>query len=203
MRHPIGAPGKGRVSVSVSSDATRFAGHGQERSAGGHPRRRLFPLSIRFSLVGLVLVPLVVAIGLATSVVVKQSSRRHQAVVARETSFTLDSLLTDRADLYAEYAPTLAIEEATVYGLTGAQLDKLLGVNFQADLVTARRNVDSRPDFGPGGLFASDSASAREPEAELRPGYRNAACYRAILQRARVDNRRSLERDVPAPFELQ
>jgi diguanylate cyclase (GGDEF)-like protein len=98
---------------------------------------------------------MVVAVGLATSVVVNQSTTRHRAVVARETSLTLDSLLTDRADLYAEYVPTLAIETAKVHKLTGAQLDKLLGVDFQATLVSARQQVDGRPDFGPQGLYAA------------------------------------------------
>jgi hypothetical protein len=104
------------------------------------------------------LVPMVVAVGLAISVVANQSSTRHQALIARQTSLTLDSLLTDRADLYAEYVPTLAIEAGKVHKITGAQLDKLLGVDFQATLVSARKQVRRLP------------ASTPEPEAELRPG---------------------------------
>jgi diguanylate cyclase (GGDEF)-like protein len=98
---------------------------------------------------------MVVAVGLATSVVADHSSTRHQALIARQTSLTLDSLLTDRADLYAEYVPTLAIEAGKVHKITGAQLDKLLGVDFQATLVSARKQVDSLSDLGPQGPFAA------------------------------------------------
>jgi diguanylate cyclase (GGDEF)-like protein len=97
-----------------------------------------------------------VAVGLASSVVLHQSTIRHQALMARQSSLILDSLLRDRADVYAEYVPTLAIAAAKAHGLSGSQLDKLLGVDFQADLGTARRLVDEQPIFQSKGLLAAD-----------------------------------------------
>jgi len=139
----------------------------------------MLPLSIRASLVVVVLIPLAVAVGLGTSTVLRQSTTRRQALTARQSSLVLDSLLRDRADVYAEYVPTLAIVAAKAHHLSGSELDKLLGVDFQADLGSARRLVDEQPVFQSKGLFAADhvqlvtlrraiddgTASAREIEA--------------------------------------
>lgn len=144
--------------VSSRPGAPLSTGNKAGRDAQGHPGRKLFPLSIRASLMGLVGIPLIVVVGLGTGLVVNQSSIRGQAELARQSSFTLDSLLRDRADVYAEYVPTLAIAEARLNHFSGAQLDKLLGVDFQANLVSARQLVDRQPDFGPKGIFGTDRA---------------------------------------------
>ena len=58
--------------------------------------------------------------------------------------------------MYDEYVPTAAILAATEYHISPATLDSLLGVNFQADLTTARRAMDGLAAFKRGGPFASD-----------------------------------------------
>ena len=60
-------------------------------------RWRLFPLSIRTSLVALVFLPLAIAVGLASTVVANQSSVRGQALMARQSSLVLNSLLRARS----------------------------------------------------------------------------------------------------------
>jgi diguanylate cyclase (GGDEF)-like protein len=136
-----------------------LAAHSANADAGGgsrRPVRRLLRLSIRSSLVVVVLIPLTVAVGLASSVVLHQSTTRHQALMASQSSLVLDSLLRDRADVYAEYVATLAIVAATAHGLSGSQLDQLLGVDFQADLTSARRLVDAQAIFRSKGSLAAD-----------------------------------------------
>jgi diguanylate cyclase (GGDEF)-like protein len=122
------------------------------------PRRRIFPLSIQTSLVFVVLIPLVIAAGLASTVVVHQTSARRQAETARESSLVLDSLLRARVDVYAEYVPSAAILAVTTYHISIEQIDALLGVNFQANLIAARKAVDQQPIFRPTGALAANYA---------------------------------------------
>ena len=121
-----------------------------------HPGRGLFPLSIRSSLVVVVLIPMAMAVGLATGVVLGQSSTRSQALRTQGSSLVLDSLIRARVAVYDEYVPTAAILAATEYHISPATLDSLLGINFQADLTTARRAIDGLAAFKPGGPFATD-----------------------------------------------
>jgi diguanylate cyclase (GGDEF)-like protein len=121
-------------------------------------RRRLLPLSIRTSLVALVFLPLVIAVGLASTIVANQSSIRGQADTARQSSLVLNSLLRARIDVYAEYVASASIVAAQTYQVSAAQLDSLLGINVQATLVAARRTVDQQEVFGRRGAFASDYA---------------------------------------------
>jgi hypothetical protein len=122
---------------------------GRQRTRGNDSKSRsgLQSVSIRVSLVVVVLIPLAVAVGLATTVVLHQSLIRHRSLTTRESSLTLDSLVRVRADLYAEYVPTMAIVSARVYHISGPALDALLGVNFQRNLILARRVVDHQPIF--------------------------------------------------------
>jgi diguanylate cyclase (GGDEF)-like protein len=109
-------------------------------------------------LVLVVLIPLVIAAGLASTVVVHQTSARRQADTARQSSLVLDSLLRARVDVYAEYVPSAAILAVSTYHISIAQIDALLGVNFQANLISARRAVDRQPIFQPTGALAANYA---------------------------------------------
>ncbi len=113
-------------------------------------------LSIGTSLVLVVVIPLLVAVGLASSVVLHQSSTRRQAVLTQQSSLVLDSLLRARVDVYAEYVASQAITAARVYNISVAEVDALLGVDFPANQVTARRAVDHDAVFGPSGTFAAE-----------------------------------------------
>ena len=115
------------------------------KSQQGERRRYgLFPLSIRTSLVALVLLPLLLAIGLAATVVANQSSIRGQAITARRSSLFLNTLLRARIDVYTEYVASASIVAAQAYHLSGAELDSLLGLNVQAALIDARRRLITR-----------------------------------------------------------
>jgi hypothetical protein len=141
-------------------------------------RWRLLPLSIRTSLVALVLFPLAIAIGLASVKVANQSSLRGQAVTARQSSLFLDSLLRARIDVYNEYVGSESIVAAQAYHVSAAKLNSILGVNVQATLIAARRTVDQQKVLGPKGAFAPEYAellilrraitggSASSPEVE-------------------------------------
>jgi len=99
------------------------------------------------------LVPLAVAVTLASTVMVHQLSSRNVAIATRQSSLDLDALLRARVAVYAEYVPTQSIATSRSYGVTTATLDGLLGVNVQSELVTARRLVDRQAAFAPNGAF--------------------------------------------------
>jgi diguanylate cyclase (GGDEF)-like protein len=118
--------------------------------------RRLLPLSIRTSLVVVVLIPLAVSVGLASTVVLSQSSIRRQATADHQATLVLDSLLHARAAVDAEYLSSEATVVAQSYHVSGSELDTLLGIDVQADLADARRAVDDQSVLGPGGLLTHD-----------------------------------------------
>jgi diguanylate cyclase (GGDEF)-like protein len=129
-----------------------------DRPEARRARQRIFPLSIQTSLVIVVLIPLMIAAGLASTFVLHQTSARRQAVTARQSSLVLDSLLRARVDVYAEYVPSAALLAVTTYHISIEQIDALLGVNFQANLVGARKAIDQLPIFRPTGALATDYA---------------------------------------------
>jgi diguanylate cyclase (GGDEF)-like protein len=120
--------------------------------------RRLFPLSIRASFVVILLVPLLIVMGVSSTVIAHQLSTRRQAISARQSSLTLDALLRARVDLYDEYIPSQAIVVARAYQVSPATLNSLLGVNVQAELVAARRVVDRQMVFDATGAFHTEHA---------------------------------------------
>jgi diguanylate cyclase (GGDEF)-like protein len=102
-----------------------------------------------------VLIPLSVAVGLATKTVLNQSSIRSQAVGQSRSSLDLDVLLKARVAIYSEFVPSLSILQAESYHLSIAQLNALLNENVRASLALARRAVDQDPVFKPRGVLAS------------------------------------------------
>jgi diguanylate cyclase (GGDEF)-like protein len=128
--------------------------------APGTTRHRwtLFPLGIRTSLVAIVLLPLALVVGLASTVVVNQSAVRGQAVMAGRSSLYLNSLLRARIDVYTEYVDTASIVAAQAYRISDAELDSLLGLNVRAALISARRAVNDQKLLGPSGIFAAEHA---------------------------------------------
>ena len=106
------------------------------------------------------LIPLIVAVGISSVVVLGQSSSRQQAVAAARSSLALDALLRARVSVYEEYVPSAAIVAAQANDLTEAQLDTLLGTDFQADLVTARRQVNELAVPGPKASSAAPTGSS-------------------------------------------
>jgi diguanylate cyclase (GGDEF)-like protein len=163
----MGAPGKSGPSVdhefqsgpAVTSNQDRRGQAGstgvRHPTGGHHPNRGLFPLSIRNSLIVVLLVPLLIVVGLASTVISHQLSIRRQAMTARQSSLTLDSLLLTRVDLYREFIPSEAIVQARAYSVSPASLDAILGFSVQTELVDSRRIDDSRTAFGPKGAFRS------------------------------------------------
>jgi diguanylate cyclase (GGDEF)-like protein len=121
-------------------------------------RRWFRPPSIRASLAIGALIPLIVAVGISSVVVLSQSSSRRQAVSAAQSSRGLDSLLRARVSVYEEYVPSAAIVAAQANHITEAQLDNLLHTDFQADLVKARRQVNALGVPGPKGQFGDTRA---------------------------------------------
>ena len=117
---------------------------------------RLFPLSIRTSFVVILLVPLLIVMGVSSTVVAHQLSTRSQAESARQSSLTLDALLRARVDLYDEYIPSQAIVVGRAYQVSPATLNSLLGFNVKAELVAARRAVDRQIVFGASGAFHTE-----------------------------------------------
>jgi diguanylate cyclase (GGDEF)-like protein len=173
VHHPNGAPPESPESGSPapessepsegpsgepSGEASGEPGHGSQVGDRGppHQRGRLFPLSIRTWLALVMLLPLAVALGLASTVVFSQLSTRRHAESTHQASSTLDSLLQDRVAVYNEYVPSEALVAAHAYGISGAKLNKYLGIDAQASLIAARQKMDRLPAFEPGGAFAAD-----------------------------------------------
>ena len=145
--------------TSKADSAASFDQTSPSSSDAGTARRsgsRLFPLSIRTSFVVILLVPLLIVMGVSTTVVAHQLSTRRQAVSARQSSLTLDALLRARVDLYDEYIPSQAIVVARAYQVSPATLNSLLGFNVQAALGAARRAVDGQMVFGATGAFHTE-----------------------------------------------
>ncbi len=148
-------------SISKAHSAVPFGETSRSSSNAGATKqlgRRLFPLSIRTSFVVILLVPLLIVIGISSTVVAHQLATRRQAVSARQSSLTLDALLRARVDLYDEYIPSQAIVVSHAYQVTPSALNALLGLNVQAELVVARRAVDRQMVFGPAGAFHTEYA---------------------------------------------
>jgi diguanylate cyclase (GGDEF)-like protein len=114
---------------------------GNRRSA----YRRVFPPSLRASLVLVVLVPTAAAVGFASTAAVGAWSNHSQAVIVQNATLALDSLVRARAAVQDEYVPSLAIAYAASYHVTPAGLDALLGIDFEGELAVARNTVDSDP----------------------------------------------------------
>jgi diguanylate cyclase (GGDEF)-like protein len=148
-------------SISKAQSAVPFDETTRSSSNDGATQqlgRRLFPLSIRTSFVVILLVPLLIVIGISSTVVAHQLSTRRQAVSAQKSSLTLDALLRARVDLYDEYIPSQAIVIARGYKVTPTALNALLGVNVKAELVAARRAVDRQMVFGTTGALHNQYA---------------------------------------------
>jgi diguanylate cyclase (GGDEF)-like protein len=127
------------------------------------------------------LVPLVMAVGLASTVVTHQWSTRHQAVTTRQSSLALDSLLRARTDVYAEFIPSQAIVAARTYHVSAATLDSLLGVDVQTELVDARRAVDHQAAFGPTGAFRTEYAQLVRLRRSLDQGTASSTAVAALF----------------------
>ena len=106
----------------------------------------------------ILLVPLLIVMGVSSTVVARQLSTRRQAESASQSSLTLDALLRARVDLYDEYIPSQAIVVARSYQVTPAALNSLLGVNVEAELLAARRAVDRQLPFVAGRAFHTEYA---------------------------------------------
>jgi diguanylate cyclase (GGDEF)-like protein len=106
-------------------------------------------------LVVVVLVPIAVSVGLATTIVLHQSSIRHQAATDEESTKVLDSLLRSRAAIDAEYLDSVEVVVAQANHVSGAELDALLGVDVQANLTANRRANNHLAVFEPKGLLTT------------------------------------------------
>ena len=126
--------------------------------AAHHLGGRLFPLSIQTWFVVVLLVPLLIVLGVASTVVGHQLSTREQAESTRQSSLSLDGLLRARVDLYDEYIPSQAIVVARTYQVSPATLNSLLGVDVQAELTDSRGAVDRQSAFGASGEFRGEYA---------------------------------------------
>lgn len=146
-----------RTHTSSHSDAPPHGPWQFARRAGrDRPKRRVFPLGIRMSLVIAVLMPITGGLALASSVVAQQVSRRDRAITVRHTTLTLDAILQARIDIYAEYVPSAAIVAGRSNHLSEAQLHALLGVDLEQNLQRARKVVDQQPVLGAKGTFGID-----------------------------------------------
>ncbi len=158
----LSGEGPGEESGEASGEESGEGSGGAQRGSRAgdrdphHRRGRLFPLSIRTWLALVMLLPLAVALGLASTVVFSQLSTRRQAESTHEASSTLDSLLQDRVAVYNEYVPSEALVAAHAYGISGAKLNKYVGIDVQATLITARQKMNRLAAFEPGGDFADD-----------------------------------------------
>ena len=136
---PRAAPGERRGATN-----SNCANESTSSSATQRKHRHLFPLSLRASLVLVVLAPIAATVGFASTTAAARLSSRNEAVTARTATLELDALVKARAAIADEDVPTAAIVYAAAYHVSPAGLDALLGIDFQAELVAARKMVDSQ-----------------------------------------------------------
>lgn len=119
--------------------------HAPERDGGNkRSHRRVLPLSLRASLVLVVLAPIAATVGFASTTAVARWSSRSQAVTVHNATLELDSFMRARAAVADEYVPTAAIVYAAAYHVSPVALESLLGIDFEAELAAARRTVDQQ-----------------------------------------------------------
>jgi diguanylate cyclase (GGDEF)-like protein len=157
-------------------------GEQQSRTTGklGRAFGRVFPPSLRASLVLVVLVPTAAAVGLASRTAIGALSNHSQAVVVQNATLALDSLVRARTAVQDEYVPSAALVYAASLHISPAVLDGLLGVDFVGDLASARNAVDHQPvlrttpslDYYYGQL-----AALRVGETEGRVSYADVSAY--------------------------
>jgi diguanylate cyclase (GGDEF)-like protein len=136
----------GRAGETVAEDRRGDAAKQRDRASNDRPRtrRHVLPLSLRASLVVVVLIPILATVGFASAIAVTRVSSHNEAVTAGKATLELDALMTARAAIADEDVPTAAIVYAAAYHVSPAALDSLLGIDFEAELVAARKMVDSQ-----------------------------------------------------------
>jgi len=115
-------------------------------------RRRLFPLSLRASLVLVIFVPIAATIGFASATGANRWSSRDEALTVRRATLDIDSLMRARAAIVDEEVPSAAFVAAAAYHISPTEIDSLLGIDFKGELVTARRLVDRQTVLRTGSL---------------------------------------------------
>jgi len=113
---------------------------GAEGTPTTNGRQRSRP-GIRAFLLGMVLLPTLVTVALASSLAVSKWSERDDSVTTRSATLVLDALMHARAAVTDEYVPSAAIVYARSRGIGLAELDKLLNIPFGVDLTHARAEV--------------------------------------------------------------
>jgi diguanylate cyclase (GGDEF)-like protein len=137
-------------------------------------RHHFSPLSLRASLILVIVAPIAATFGLAWTTVTGNWSSRSEAVAARQATLELDSLLNARAAIADEYLSTAAIVYAATYHVSSAELDSLLGINFEAQLAAARRTVGQETVLRTTASLAVDYGellSLRRAEAQGRVSF--------------------------------
>jgi diguanylate cyclase (GGDEF)-like protein len=137
-------------------------------------RKRFLPLSLRASLVLILLAPIAATVGFASATAVGRWSSRNEAVTARTATLELDALMTARAAIADEDVPTAAIVYAAAYHVSPAVLDSLLGIDFEAELAAARQMVDRQTVLRTTPSLEGDYAelmSLRSAEAQGKVSY--------------------------------
>jgi diguanylate cyclase (GGDEF)-like protein len=159
--------------------------------AAHHHRSRLFPLSIRTSFVVVLLVPLLIVLGVASTVVGRQISTRDQAESTSQSSLALDKLLLARVDIYDEYIPSQAIVVARAYQVSPATLNSLLGVDVQTELSDSRGTVDRQSAFGATGEFRGEYAQLVRLRREIDDGTASASAVATLFNHigSEIDDR--------------
>jgi len=142
MRHTSHPPERDGGASSALDKDQGGSREGPVDSVNTQARRHLAPLSLRTLLILVVLAPMAAAAGFASSTAVATWSSSHEASVARSATLELDSLMRARAAIQDEHVLTGAIVYAAAYHMTPAEVGSLLGINLEAELVTARQAVD-------------------------------------------------------------
>ena len=180
---------------SIDSSATIEQGTSSRPASDARTRHhlgsRLFPLSIRTSFVVFLLVPLLIVLGVASTVVGHQLSTGDQADATRQSSLTLDQLLRARVDLYDEYIPSQAIVVARTYQVSPATLNSLLGTDVQTELTDSRETVDRQSSFGAAGEFRGEHAQLVQLRRGIDDGTASASDVATLFNQigSEVDDR--------------
>ena len=184
-------PNTGSIDSSATIEQETSSRPASDARTRHHLGSRLFPLSIRTSFVVFLLVPLLIVLGVASTVVGHQLSTGDQADATRQSSLTLDQLLRARVDLYDEYIPSQAIVVARTYQVSPATLNSLLGTDVQTELTDSRETVDRQSSFGAAGEFRGEQAQLVQLRRGIDDGTASASDVATLFNQigSEVDDR--------------
>ncbi|HEV8064816.1 MAG TPA: diguanylate cyclase [Acidimicrobiales bacterium] len=144
-------------------------------------RHRLL-LSLRSWLLLVVVTPIAATVAFASTTAASSWTSRQEAVGIQHATLRLKSLVELRTALSDELVPTAATVYASQYHVEPAELDSLIGVNFQADLKSASTRLAGMPILRSIPVLANQYGDLLRLESRVARGSASYGQVQAVFQ---------------------